>query len=80
MAGVQEINWQELSKDERVERLVDCVPSTAKENGNTVKEHVVLQYVDHFREQYEQLFPQRAPLMLSPRNEYKVHVSLRKEC
>ena len=66
------INWQQLNKGERLERVKNVFPPSIKEKTNTVKEDLVLQYADHFREQYEQLFPHRPPLLLSPRNEYNV--------
>ena len=36
---------------------------------NSLKEEVVLEYVDHFRAQFEALYPGRRPLFLCPRNE-----------
>jgi hypothetical protein len=36
---------------------------------NTVKEELVLEYAEHFRRQFVQLFPERAPLLLAPPNE-----------
>lgn len=36
---------------------------------NTLKESLVLEYVQHFRKQFIQLYPDRRPLMLTPLNE-----------
>mmetsp|Transcript_26582 Transcript_26582/g.52382 ORF Transcript_26582/g.52382 Transcript_26582/m.52382 type:complete len:109 (-) Transcript_26582:2463-2789(-) len=36
---------------------------------NTSKEETVLEYVEDFRRQFVQVFPQRRPLMLCPKNE-----------
>lgn len=39
---------------------------------NTVKEELILEYVDHFRAQFVQLYPFRSPLLLNPPNEVGV--------
>jgi hypothetical protein len=43
---------------------------------NTPKEKVVLEYVSNFNRQYVQLYPGRKELILEPRNEFDVKVSL----
>ncbi|XP_032882558.1 dynein regulatory complex subunit 7 isoform X1 [Amblyraja radiata] len=39
---------------------------------NTAKERTMLQYAENFRQQYEYLYPDRKPLLLSPLNECKM--------
>lgn len=39
---------------------------------NTVKEELILEYAEHFRAQYVQLYPERSPLLLAPSNEAQV--------
>ena len=44
--------------------------------SNTIKEDLVLETVEHFRQQYVQLFPKRNKLLLSPTNEVGIHVCI----
>ncbi|XP_078262293.1 dynein regulatory complex subunit 7 [Rhinoraja longicauda] len=39
---------------------------------NTAKEQTMLQYAENFRQQYEYLYPDRKPLLLSPLNECQI--------
>lgn len=71
-------NHQTLSKAERLEKVKEKLIPTAKESQNVVKEDLVIQFADHFREQYEQLFPLRAALLLSPHNEFGCQVCANK--
>jgi hypothetical protein len=45
----------------------DALPDSFRRNS--LKESLVLQYVEHFEKQFVQLFPDRAPLLLCPLNE-----------
>ncbi len=36
---------------------------------NSKKEHLVLEYIDNFRAQFEEVFPRRRPLLLTAKNE-----------
>lgn len=42
--------------------------------NNTPKDEVVLEYIDNFRRQFVQLYPERIKLFLCPKNEYGVEV------
>lgn len=63
-----------MKKKERLEKFA----TTEKMNfpisyrTNSPKEDLCLEFVEHFRSQYVQLFPTRPPLMLSPENECKL--------
>jgi hypothetical protein len=56
---VRTTRWQLLSK----------MTFNTTYTSNSAKETVVLDFVENFRAQYAQLFPTRAPLLLSPVNE-----------
>eukprot|EP00667_Euglena_gracilis_P002299 EG_transcript_2300 len=58
-----------MSKSGRLLKLVKKMEWPVSYLSNTPKEDLCLEYVEHFRSQYVQLFPSRAPLMLSPANE-----------
>ncbi|MFN3841624.1 MAG: hypothetical protein ACK4RF_13040, partial [Cyclobacteriaceae bacterium] len=47
-------------------------PAAYRENN--IREMLVLEYVENFRVQYVQLFPDRPPLFLCPKNEAGVQV------
>ncbi|XP_062930043.1 dynein regulatory complex subunit 7 isoform X1 [Mobula hypostoma] len=49
--------------------VMNCPPSYQE---NTTKEQIMLQYAENFRQQYEYLYPDRKPLLLSPLNECKI--------
>lgn len=59
----------ELLKSDRLSKLVKKMEWTSSYTSNTPKEDLCLEYVEHFRSQYVQLFSERPPLMLSPDNE-----------
>jgi hypothetical protein len=42
---------------------------------NSVREQLVLRYIEHFRCQYHHIYPDRKPLFLHPNNEYGIPVS-----
>ena len=48
-----------------------------KTTSNTAKEETVLEYVEDFRRQFVQVFPDRRPLLLFPKNEAGVRVCMR---
>uniref|UniRef100_A0A7S1I6I9 Dynein regulatory complex subunit 7 n=1 Tax=Eutreptiella gymnastica TaxID=73025 RepID=A0A7S1I6I9_9EUGL len=58
-----------MTKSDRLARLVKKMNWPLSYTSNTPKEDLCLEYVEHFRSQYVQLFPSRPPLMLSPDNE-----------
>jgi hypothetical protein len=45
----------------------DALPDSFRRNS--LKESLVLEYVEHFRKQFVQLYPDRPPLLLAPLNE-----------
>lgn len=51
---------------------VTCMPESYRRN--TQEEEQVLEYVDNFRKQFAQLYPQRSDLFLNPRNECGIPV------
>lgn len=68
-----ENTFQNKNREQRIALLFENSDFDTDVNPgktNTVKEDVVLEFVNHFREQFEQLFPSRPPLLLSPFNEY----------
>lgn len=70
------IDWQSLSKPERLQllqKLDTKIPDSYK--TNTIKEELVLQYVSVFEKQFNELFPDRNKLVLAVKNEYGVKVS-----
>lgn len=59
------------TRSTKYERIVEArgkalTPASTK---NTLKESLVLEFVEHFRKQFIQLYPDRRPLILSPLNE-----------
>lgn len=42
--------------------------------SNTPSEDAILDYAEHFRRQFVQLFPERSPLLIAPLNECQVRV------
>eukprot|EP01062_Namystynia_karyoxenos_P010229 TRINITY_DN13621_c0_g2_i1.p1 TRINITY_DN13621_c0_g2~~TRINITY_DN13621_c0_g2_i1.p1 ORF type:complete len:1002 (+),score=402.03 TRINITY_DN13621_c0_g2_i1:106-3111(+) len=59
--------------DEKQRRLQELVrpgaTDTERYARNTLKEEMCLEFVENFKNQYCQLYPHRAPLLLSPKNE-----------
>jgi hypothetical protein len=51
---------------------VDTLPETYQSNSS--EEEAVLEYVDNFRKQFSQLYPQRCDLLLFPKNECNIPV------
>eukprot|EP01063_Lacrimia_lanifica_P014099 TRINITY_DN20766_c0_g1_i1.p1 TRINITY_DN20766_c0_g1~~TRINITY_DN20766_c0_g1_i1.p1 ORF type:complete len:929 (+),score=414.41 TRINITY_DN20766_c0_g1_i1:108-2894(+) len=60
-----------LEKEARIRDLVEGGVMKLPETywRNTTKEEMCLEFVDNFKNQYTQLYPNRAALLLSPRNE-----------
>lgn len=58
--------WAIVEKFVRVSELAKQKTSYAK---NTQKEETLLEYVEDFRRQFIQVFPNRRPLLLCPKNE-----------
>ena len=54
---------------EKYFKSVDLNSLPASFRNNTSDEELVLEYVDNFRRQFGQLYPQRGDLLLSPKNE-----------
>eukprot|EP01044_Picomonas_judraskeda_P027129 COSAG03_NODE_8502_length_796_cov_2.661406_2_plen_165_part_01 len=50
-------------------RIQDFVAQSVTYNTNDTKEKLVLAYVEDFNTQFTQLYPERRPLLLCPRNE-----------
>lgn len=69
-------SWQELDARQRLQKIRETRKPTPEEGSNSVKEDVVLEYVEHFRHQYIHVYPTRSPLLLSPENEYGVYVCI----
>eukprot|EP01006_Ploeotia_vitrea_P026913 TRINITY_DN59825_c0_g1_i1.p1 TRINITY_DN59825_c0_g1~~TRINITY_DN59825_c0_g1_i1.p1 ORF type:complete len:865 (-),score=87.34 TRINITY_DN59825_c0_g1_i1:1139-3733(-) len=59
----------EIKKQDRLDKLVSQMTFPPTYTSNSPKEDLCLEFVEHFRGQYVQLFPTRAPLLLSPVNE-----------
>eukprot|EP00756_Hemistasia_phaeocysticola_P014690 Hpha_TRINITY_DN15351_c1_g2::TRINITY_DN15351_c1_g2_i1::g.87928::m.87928 len=57
-------------------RLLELVrpgaTDTERYSRNTLKEEMCLEFVENFKNQYCQLYPHRAPLLLAPKNETRV--------
>ena len=59
------------TKARRIRLLeTEMLPSTYR--SNSTKEDLCLEYVENFRSQFVQLFPNRKELLLCPKNECKV--------
>eukprot|EP01060_Flectonema_neradi_P002117 TRINITY_DN11285_c0_g1_i2.p1 TRINITY_DN11285_c0_g1~~TRINITY_DN11285_c0_g1_i2.p1 ORF type:complete len:395 (+),score=85.57 TRINITY_DN11285_c0_g1_i2:54-1238(+) len=60
-----------IDKERRLKEMIDSGDMQFPEGyrKNTPKEDMCLEFVDNFKNQYTQLYPSRAPLLLSPRNE-----------
>ena len=78
LVSAQDTSWPDLcsvqglrpSKRQRLEVLASRrVPLPPTYTANTLKEELCLEYVEHFRKQFVQLFPDRKPLFLVARNE-----------
>jgi hypothetical protein len=100
------IDWQQLQKSERLQKIFDAFALVAEEErdshknllhgrhnmfnsplrqkidyipdryrSNDIKEDLILEFTERFRQQYVQLYPFRPPLLLSPKNEVGIHVS-----
>lgn len=74
----EDTSWPDLctvqglrpTKQQRLEVLASRrVPLAPSYTANTLKEELCLEYVEHFRRQFVQLFPDRKPLFLVARNE-----------
>jgi len=63
-------SFQHLSKEERIEwAKKNKIHFPESYRINSSKEDLVLEYVEHFRKQYIQLYPTRPPLILNPPND-----------
>ncbi len=78
LVSAEDTSWPDLcsvqglrpSKRQRLEVLASRrVPLPPTYTANTLKEELCLEYVEHFRKQFVQLFPDRKPLFLVARNE-----------
>lgn len=70
------INTTESSLQKRLKSAYKINPSELPESYrvNTSEEDSTLEYVDNFRKQFSQLYPQRANLFLCPKNECGIQV------
>eukprot|EP00906_Rhabdomonas_costata_P030675 RCo043369 len=69
-----ELDWEgrppyAMTKLERLRKFPKQMTFPTSYRSNSPKEDLCLEFVEHFRGQYVQLFPERPPLMLSPLNE-----------
>ena len=66
--GLQGEGITPSAKNLRVDEVdADMLPFTYR--SNTTKEDLVMEYVENFRVQFVQLYPNRPPLLLTPQNE-----------
>merc|ERR1719399_1808405 len=67
-ADVEEVPAAEPTKEERIAAMAtDSLADSYK--TNTLKEELVLAFVDNFRTQFIELYPLRRELLLTPPNE-----------
>lgn len=78
LVSADDTSWPDLcsvqglrpAKRQRLEVLASRrVPLPPTYTANTLKEELCLEYVEHFRKQFVQLFPDRKPLFIVARNE-----------
>jgi hypothetical protein len=70
------LNYLNSTKSERldsIKQFANLLPDNYAKND--IKEDLVLEYVEQFRQQYVHLFSSRPPLMLFPKNELGCKVS-----
>ena len=68
MATLVTYDGHRSTKSSRLSQL-DVSTMHATMRRNTQKEEVTLAYVEHFSSQFRELYPERRPLLLCPRNE-----------